>query len=629
MEGGMKERYLGLTTLGDALAFLQNKFSFAPRIISIPISESAGKVSARAVYAPLSIPSWHLSAMDGLAVSSNDTIGATEQDPILLTNFVRVNTGNLVPSGYNAVIMIEDVEEREDGFLIRSAVHPWQHIRPIGEDIASTEMIIPAGHLIRPQDIGALISYGLSVIEVLTIKVALIPTGSEIVPVGSTPGPGQVIESNMIMAASLIRDFGADVTIYPITPDDPNTIRSTLEDAAKDHDLVLVSAGSSKGTRDYTADCIRDLGEVFIHGIAIKPAKPVILGSINSNPVIGMPGYPVACHTILREIITPILSWYGLPVNRPEKIYAELTSTLFSEAGTDEFVLMTVGKINNRWVATPQSRGSGVQMSMVRSNGYCTIPLRIEGYEAGNQVEVALTMPREEAEKTILIVGSHDPIIDRLSDLLREEGIFPSSVHVGSMGGILALKRESCHLAPMHLLSDDGDYNIQHLQKYLPGEDLILICVAEREQGIVSTKGLSFDAITKNRFINRQKGSGTRMLLDFLLKKHGVNPEQIAGYEREVTTHLAVCLAVQSGDADMGMAVHTAAKTFGLEFIPVGTERYELVTTAKIFEADPHVQALVSMIQTDKFKTILEKMGGYRTGETGVIRKITNQTVIQ
>lgn len=625
----MKGRYLGLTTLEDALTLLQEKFSFTPRIISIPISESAGRVCAKAVYAPLSIPSWHLSAMDGLAVRSPDTIGATDQNPILLTDVIRVNTGNLVPTGYDAVIMIEDVEEIEEGYLIRSAAHTWQHIRPIGEDIASTEMIIPAGHLIRSQDIGALTSYGLSVIEVLSLNVALIPTGSEIVPVGSTPKPGQVIESNMIMAASFIKNTGAEVTIYPIIPDEPDTIRSTLDDAAKNHDLVLVSAGSSKGTKDYTADCIRDLGEVFIHGIAIKPAKPVILGKINANPVIGMPGYPVACHTILREIITPILSWYGLPVTKPEIIQADLTSTLFSEAGTDEFVLMTVGKVKHRWVATPQSRGSGVQMSMVRSNGYCTIPLRIEGYEAGNQVEVALTVPREEAEKTILIVGSHDPVIDRLSDLLREDGIFPSSVHVGSMGGILALKRESCHLAPMHLLSDDGDYNIQYLMRYLPGEDLILICVAEREQGIVSATGLSFDAITKSRFINRQKGSGTRMLLDFLLKKHGFDPVQVSGYDREVTTHLAVCLAVQSGDADMGMAVHTAAKTFGLDFVPVGTERYELVTSAEIFETDPHVQALFSMIQTDRFKGILEKMGGYRTGETGVIRKITNKTVIQ
>jgi len=625
----MKGRYLELTKLGDALALLREKFSFIPEIISIPISKSAGRVCARAVYAPLSIPSWHLSAMDGLAVRSTDTIGATEQNPILLTDFVRVNTGNLVPSGYDAVIMIEDVEEKEEGYQIRCAAFPWQHVRPVGEDIASTEMVIPAGHLIRSQDIGAITSYGLSVIDVLTLKVALIPTGSEIVPVGSTPKPGQVIESNMIMAASLIQETGAEVTIYPIIPDDPDTIRSTLEDAASNHDIVLVSAGSSKGTRDYTADCIRDLGEVFVHGIAIKPAKPVILGSINEKPVIGMPGYPVACYTILREIITPIVSWYGLPIKKPEIVQAALTNTLFSEAGTDEFVLMTVGKVNNRWVATPQSRGSGVQMSMVRSNGCCTIPLRVEGYEAGNQVEVALTVPKEEAEKTILIVGSHDPVIDRLSDLLREEGIFPSSVHVGSMGGILALKRESCHLAPMHLLSDDGDYNIQYLLKYLSGEDLVLICVAEREQGIVSANNLSFEAITTSRYINRQKGSGTRMLLDFLLKKHGIDPEQISGYEREVTTHLSVCLAVQSGDADMGMAVHTAAKTFGLNFVPVGTERYELVTTAEIFENDPHVQALFSMIQTDKFKNILESMGGYRAGETGVIRKITNQTVIQ
>ena len=620
----MKDRYLKLTELKDALSILKSRCLNNSISRTVPVSQSAGRVTASAIYSKLSIPSWHLSAMDGIAVASKDTIGATEQNPKLIKHGIRINTGNIIPDGFDAVIMIEDVVEAVDGYIIRSSVSSWSNIRPVGEDITSTEMILPGGRMIRPQDIGALLSYGITSVDVISVHVALIPTGSEIVPPGTRPSPGQVIESNMGMIAAALKDMGADVFESPIIPDDPGLIRSAIEDAVNYHDLILVSAGSSKGTRDHTADCIRDLGEIYIHGISIKPAKPVIIGEINSKLVIGIPGYPVACYTILREIISPVLSWYGLSVPEPRTIRASLSGTLTSEIGTDEFVLMSIGKMRGRWVAHPLSRGSGVQMSMVRANAYCKIPYHCEGYESGTDIDVTLTVPISEAEKTILIIGSHDPVIDRLSDLLRKEGIIPSSTNVGSMGGLLALKRGDCHLAPMHLLGEDGDYNISYLKKYIPGEDLVLICVAEREQGIVSNTGLTFDDITSHEFVNRQKGSGTRMLLDFILREKGINPHKISGYDREATTHLGVCLAVKNGDADLGLAVHTAARAFELLFVPIGTERYELVTTARLAEEDYRIQSLISRIQSEQFKEILNALGGYQTKETGVIRKILN-----
>lgn len=618
----MNERYLQLRSLSEGLKLLKKRFSFEPEIINVPVQDSAGLVTAFAVHAPLSYPAGHLSAMDGIAVRSADTHGATDQSPVLITDYARVNTGNLIPSGYDAVIMIEDTEETGEGYLVRSSAYPWQHIRPVGEDIALGEMVLPGGHVIRASDIGAMASYGISTVDVLTLRVALIPTGSEIVNPGTTPKPGQVIESNMLMACAEIRKTGAQVTLYPVIPDEPDLIRKTVEEAVSSHDLVLISAGSSKGTKDYTSRIIGELGTVFVHGLAIKPAKPVIFGEISKKPVIGMPGYPVACHTILREIVLPALSWYGLYVPEHQVINARLAGPLHSDIGIDEFVLVTIGKINESWVALPMSRGSGIQMSLVRSNGFITIPASSEGLEPGSTVSVNLTTPISEAEKTILITGSHDPVIDHLSDQLKNTGVFPSSVHVGSMGGLLALKRGDCHLAPMHLLSEDGDYNIAFLKRFMPGESLVLICVAEREQGIVSKTGLGFDAITTHRFINRQKGSGTRILLDYMLKERGINPDTIQGYSREVTTHLAVCLAVMSGDADLGMAVHSAAKAYDLPFIPVGTERYELVMRADAFESDKRIQGIISVIQSEKFKTLLSRLGGYRTSETGVIRKI-------
>jgi molybdenum cofactor synthesis domain-containing protein len=619
----MSDRYLHLTSLPDALKLLRDKFPAIRKIEKIPVSDSIGRVTAHAIHAPLSYPAGHLSAMDGIAVKTNDTHGATDQHPVIIQDFIRVNTGNLVPYGYDAVIMIEDTEEDEEDFLIRKPAYPWQHIRPVGEDIAQGEMVIPGGHAIRSCDIGAMASYGITVVEVLSLRVALIPTGSEIVPLGTTPGPGQVIESNMLMVAAEIQKTGAFVTLYPIVPDEPNLISSAIQNAVETHDLVLISAGSSKGTKDYTNSIIADLGSVFVHGVAIKPAKPVILGEISEKPIIGMPGYPVACHTILREIVNPFLSWQGLCTEEYHKISARLAGPLFSDIGVDEFVLVTIGKIGEQWIALPLSRGSGVQMSMVRSNGYICIPSSSEGFESGSIVDVFVTTSISEAEKTILITGSHDPVIDYLADQLRDFGIFPASVHVGSMGGLLALKRGDCHLAPMHLLSDDGDYNISYLKRYMLGEELVLICVAEREQGIISKQNLSFNDITKYRFINRQKGSGTRMLLDYLLKEKGILPDDIDGYTREVTTHLAVCLGIMSGDADMGMAVHSAAKAYGLSFVPVGTERYEIVMKAESYDHDVRIQQIIATIQSPSFKSLLDRLGGYQTKETGVIRRIT------
>ncbi len=619
----MTERYLQLKSLSEGLRMLQNRFPFEAGIKTVPVQDSIGLVTAHAIHASLSYPASHLSAMDGIAVKSGDTHGATDQNPLIITDFVRVNTGNLIPSGYDAVIMIEDTEETDDGFQIRMPAFPWQHIRPVGEDIALGEMILPGGHTIRSGDIGAMASYGISGVDVLSVRVALIPTGSEVVPLGTMPKPGQVIESNMLMAAAEILESGAHVTLYPIVPDEPEKIRDAIIEAVAFHDLVLISAGSSKGTKDYTSRIINELGTVFVHGLAIKPAKPVILGEISGKPVIGMPGYPVACHTILREIIRPVLSWYGLNISENQVVEARLAGPLYSDIGIDEFVLVTIGKIKDSWVALPLSRGSGIQMSLVRSNGYITIPASSEGFEPGSQVSVIVTTPLAEAEKTILITGSHDPVIDHLSDHLRTGGIFPASVHVGSMGGLMALKRGDCHLAPMHLLSEDGDYNVAFLKRYMPDEELVLICVAEREQGIVSRDGLNFDAISTHRFVNRQKGSGTRMLLDYMLKEKGILPDSIQGYNREMTTHLAVCLAVMSGDADLGMAVHSAAKAYNLPFIPIGTERYELAMRKESFESDSRVQSVVSLIQSDEFKSLLSRLGGYRTNETGVIRRVT------
>jgi putative molybdopterin biosynthesis protein len=613
------KRYLNVVSLHAALDLIRTGFACTPSRETVPLLAAVGRVTAVPIFARYSVPEVHLAAMDGIAVMSADTAGASEQRPVTLPRAVRVNTGNVMPPEYDAVIMIEDVHVDGEHFTIRKPVSPWQHVRPAGEDIGESEMALPSGHRIRPFEIGALAAYGVTDVEVLTIRVGLVPTGSELVPHGTHPGPGQVVESNTVMAAAVLGDIGATCTRYPMVRDDPVLIKKAVGQAVAGNDAVIVSAGSSAGTRDYTADVIAEMGEVLVHGVAIKPGKPVIIGRIAGKPVIGMPGYPLSALTVLRELVLPLMGQYGLPVPVPDRIDAWLTRTIEKDVGSSEFILCSLGRVGERWVVSPQSRGAGVQMSAVRANAILAIPAGSEGYEAGELVPALLTGTRLDAEQALLVTGSHDPILDYLADMLQKKGVALHSTHAGSMGGIAALARDECHAAPTHLLAEDGSYNIPYLKKYLPGEDVVLLCVAERQQGIASKTGLTFDALPGHQFINRQRGSGTRMLLDFELKRKGIDPASIQGYEREVTTHLAVALAVKSGEADAGMCVYSAAKALGLTFVPVASERYEIAIRRKHL-SDPRVSALCEAVSSQEFKEILHQLGGYETHETGVRR---------
>jgi len=613
------KRYLTVTTLSAVFDVLRSEFACTPSVEKINLEHSVGRITAKPVFTRYSVPEIHLAAMDGIAVRSEETREASEQHPVTLTDAVRVNTGNVVPEGYDAVIMIEDVWVTGSSFTIRKSAAPWQHVRPAGEDIAESEMVLPSRHRIRPHELGALAAYGITIIDVFAVRVGLIPTGSELVAHGTRPAPGQVVESNSVMAAAMLSSLGATCARYPVTKDDPALIGAALRHALSENDVVIISAGSSAGTRDYTADVIAELGEVIVHGIAIKPGKPAIIGRVRGKPVIGMPGYPLSALTVMREIAVPLLSRYGLPVPIPELIEAQITSTLHKEIGTDEFVLCALGRVGDRWVVSSLSRGAGVQMSAVRANAYLKVPSALEGFEAGETVTATLMVPRADAEAALLVTGSHDPSLDQLADMLGNNHIDLHSTHVGSMGGILALKKDECHAAPIHLLDPDGSYNTGYLEKYLPGEELVLLCVAGRQQGIVSRDGVGFTDLPDCTFINRQKGSGTRMLLDAELKRAGIDPSSIRGYDREATTHLAVALAVKSGEADAGMCVYSAAKALGLRFVPVAQERYELAVRQKYVD-DPRITALCAAIASSEFKEILSRLGGYDTTETGVRR---------
>jgi putative molybdopterin biosynthesis protein len=602
---------------------------------SIPVAASLGRVTSRPVFARLSNPHYHASAMDGIAVDSQTTWGARETSPVLLTpgkDAFWVNTGDPLPDGTNAVVMVEDVHEHSSGQLeIIAAVAPWENVRVYGEDMVETELIVPALWKLRPPDIGAILSGGHSEIWVYKKPVvAIIPTGSELVPPTKDPGPGQIIDSNSSVFAAMVSEWGAEPVVYPIVPDDPGAIRTALREASLSSDLILVSAGSSHGSRDFTSTIMEELGEVLVHGVATRPGKPVVLGRIGAVPAIGVPGYPVSAVLALELFARPLLSsMTGIPLPAPETVTATLSRSIVSPMGVDEFVRVKLGKVGQRLVATPISRGAALTTSLVRADGVVVVPRGREGLPAGRDVEVSLHRPLGEILGQVVAIGSHDMTLDLIGNMLRSlhPGMTLSSANQGSLGGLLALRRGEAHMAGTHLLDEaTGEYNVPFIKKYLAGMDVLLITLSYRVQGFMvkpgNPKGIREveDLFRPGvQFVNRQKGSGTRVLLDYALNQKGLSGSGISGYEREEYTHTQVAAAVKSGAADVGLGVLSAARALGLEFIPWRKERYDLCIPAEYMD-HPGVAAILEIVKSKEFKLQVDLLGGYDLEDTGKVQ---------
>ncbi|MFC1925910.1 molybdopterin biosynthesis protein [Chloroflexota bacterium] len=598
----------------------------------LPIEKGMGRVTAEAIWAVVSSPHYHASAMDGVAVRAEDTIGASEVTPIKLRigeEAQWIDTGEPLPGGYNAVIMIEYIQQIEEKVIeIMSPVAPWQHVRSMGEDIVSSELLLPQNHLMRPVDLGAVAQAGITSVNVYCQpRVAIIPTGSELVSPGSTLKPGDIIESNSLMLAGMVKEWGAIATTFPITPDEHEQIEIVLRQALAEHDIVIINAGSSAGSEDYTNSIITKLGEVTVHGAAIRPGHPVVLGIVNRKPVVGIPGYPVSAALTMELFVKPLV-YRMLGVIPPErsKVEATMTRKVFSHMGDDEFLRVKIGKVGDKMVATPLQRGAGVVMSLVRADGLVCVPRGSEGVHEGEKVQVELLRRLEEVENTIVIIGSHDLALDVLANHLHKQ--YPqrsiSSSNVGSIGGLLALKRGEAHLAGSHLLDEEtGEYNIPDVKRLLSDQDIVIINLVYRDQGLIVARGnprgitgLEDLASPQMSFVNRQKGAGTRVLLDLRLRDLGINQDQITGYERVEYTHLAVAAAVISGSADAGLGVKAAANALDLDFVPLFKERYDLVIPRLYYES-PFLEPLLDVLRQASFQAEVEALGGYDTSEMG------------
>lgn len=601
---------------------------------TIAVEDAAGRVTAAPVYARTSSPHYHASAMDGVAVRAADTFGASDATPKRLSlgeHAAVVDTGDPLPEGCDAVIMIEDVHFLdEQTFEITAGAVPWQHVRVIGEDVVATEMIVPANHRLRPVDLGGILAGGVTQITVHPRpRVALLPTGTELVQPGAELKPGDIIEYNTRVLGALVAEWGGLPVRREITADDYGALKEALQNAVDEYDVVLINAGSSAGREDFTAHLIEELGRVLTHGVAIKPGKPVVLGEVKGKPVVGVPGYPVSAVLAADLFVKPVVyAKLGSVPPTPPQAEVVVSRKIVSPMGTEEFVRVKLGQVGDKIIATPISRGAGVIMSMVRADGMLRVPRLSEGFNAGQAVRVDLMRPLEEVRQTTVVIGSHDITLDVLANHMRKKFPFAalSSAHVGSLGGLSALKRGEAHCAGTHLLDEEtGDYNVSYIKRLLAGRPVVLVNLVHREQGFIvaagnphGIRGVEDLAEKGIPFINRQRGAGTRILFDFKLRQQGIDPDRIQGYEREEYTHMAVAAAVASGSAGAGMGIRAAAMALGLDFVPVVEERYDLCIPAEYFDT-PYIRRLLEIMAEPAFQDEVRSLGGYDLRDCGKI----------
>lgn len=663
----------------------------------IPLDENAlGRVLAEPVWAKTSSPHYHASAMDGFAVRAEETVGALQTRPVLLSlpeQAVYVDTGDPLPDDFNAVIMIEQVEPLDaEGEItdeirhpasirIRAAVTPWSNIRPLGEDIVATQLVLPSGHILRPVDLGAIAASGHTRVSVTRKpRVAILPTGTELVPIGSKLKPGDILEYNSLVLAAQVRAMGGEATRFPITKDEFDLICQRVQEASKDHDLILLNAGSSAGAEDFSASVVEKLGKLLVHGVAVRPGHPVILGVIARSlrgersdskvkaetttlapparsgeqapvedeiaahpsgarndtavPIIGVPGYPVSAALTIEIFVEPLIArWLG---RRPVELAtasARLTRKITSPGGDDDYIRVAVGRVGEKLLAAPLSRGAGVITSLVRADGLVVLPRGSQGAEAGTDVQVHLYRSHAELDRTIFCIGSHDMTLDLLAQFLADHGRRLVSANVGSLGGLIALKRGEAHLAGSHLLDPQtGEYNLSYIRQYLPDTPVKVVALVGRQQGLLVKRGnpmgikgledLSRMEVREEsrlvRFVNRQHGAGTRVLLDYHLDLLGIDVEGIIGYNQEEYTHLGVAAAIASGRADCGLGIAAAAHALELDFIPLFQERYDLIIPGQF--ADGNLLApLYDVLVDQKFRAAVGKLPGYDVGIMGTL----------
>ena len=603
----------------------------------VPVRRALSRITAEAVFAKRSLPPFNAVAMDGIAVRAEETFAASDQNPLILRlgeQAFWVNTGEPIPAGTNAVIMIEDLHQvGPEEVEIRAPAYPWQHVRKIGEDVVAGELLFTACHRLAPWDIGALLAAGhLTVPVKQRPRVVIIPTGDELVSPEEAReedlASGKTVEFNSAMIAGLVEEWGGEPEVFEIVPDNLEALKAALHEALsrKPH-LVAILAGSSAGSKDYTAQLVEEEGRLLLHGVTMMPGKPVVFGVVSGRGIIGVPGYPVSAVMAFERLMRPAFeAMYGVRLPERPKVSARSGRKLPSKLGVTEFVRVKLGEVAGNRVFLPIKRGAGAITTLTRADALLTVPEHSEGILAGEECHLEILRPEKDLATTALVVGSHDLALDLLAQFLKERHPLYdlSTAHVGSLSGLMAVKDGLAHLAGTHLFDpESGDFNIPYIKRYLPGVPVKLVHFAMREQGLILPKGnpkgiKSLEDLAREdvRFINRQPGAGTRVLLDYYLRKLGLSPSQIKGYENEETTHLGVAVAVATGQADVGLGIRAAARLLDLDFLPLFEERYDLLVRADFFDS-PLFSLIREILASSAFRKKVLSLGGYEVSRMG------------
>jgi len=637
-DAARQEQFLEVVAVAEARRRFHQHLDLAPLAAeTVALAQALGRVLAADVVAPIDVPPFDRSGVDGFAVRAADTAGASDRAPRRLrlnaeviacghppvlqveaATATTIATGGALPRGADAVVMVEQTElvETAQGpaIDIRRAVAPGGFVAYAGSDIARGETLLRRGLEIGSREIGMLAACGLAKVDVVRRpRVAVLSTGDELVRLGEPLRPAGVYDSNGAIVAAAVSEAGGEPVAFGAFPDDETVLELAVRSALAACDMVVLSGGTSKGAGDLSHRIVAKLGApgVLVHGVALKPGKPLCLAVADSKPITALPGFPTSAIFTFHTFVAPVIrALAGLPPDAGETVSARVPVRIPSELGRQEFVLVALVAGERGPVAFPTQKGSGSVTAFSQADGFLAIDALASALDAGSEAEVTLIGRTRMPD--LVIMGSHCVALDAVLGRLADQGFAARTLAIGSQGGVTAAERGECDLAPVHLLDPAGATYNRHLVR--PG--IALVPGWRRMQGFVFRAGdARFAGKTAAQalaaaladpdclMVNRNAGAGTRILIDRLLG--GTRP---AGYANQPKSHNAVAAAVAQGRADWGIAIAPVARLYGLEFLPVAPEHYDFLLVESRKER-PAVQAFLAALRDPAVRARIAALG--------------------
>lgn len=606
------------------------------------VDGALGRTLASDVISKRNVPHYNASAMDGYSVLSVKTAGATPSSPVIFApgEYEWVNTGGDVHPRFDSVIMVEDtsLDEVSGALSVVATTVTGENIRPLGEDVFMGQVIAREGDAVTPALNSLLGAAGVARVPVLPFPRTLyIPTGDEVMPLEEwiateSPPPGMVGDSNSLLVKGYFDRWGLPLDVAPCLPDDREILKSFLEDQREKYDILLIGAGSAKGERDYTFSIMEELGRPLFRWLLMKPGRPASAADLGRPLTVNLPGFPMSNAVILWSLVYPLLQLLQKGDFDEEKVLPQaigaweegevsLLTSYSSSYGRQEWVRLKCVEIDGEKKAYSLPSGASALWSLSETDGLALLPLETAERTKGSSVRLWYLREIDWGNR-ILFQGSNDPAFERIATFVRKRGAEIIMRSVGSLGGLAALSRDECHTAACHLLDPEtGDYNTTYINRMFgddDNKDIIRRVVFFRKQGIMVRKGnpkeiLSVADLSREdvAIVNRQPGAGTRVLLDYLLEREGIGPEEVRGYEFCSTTHFDAGNRVLQGLADAAAGIKSVADALDLDFIPLAEEPYELIYPQKL-EGHHGIEALLDALGDRGWRDMVDEMGGYR-----------------